>query len=434
MGNKNNRSWLFKNITIMTTFFILIIMLTSISTVYYWSFYHFSKIFEDRIIDENTLKNNKELGVENEWILGVSTDSIDVLEAIHGEKVVDKINESALSQEEITKLYREKIGDKNLIYMVDIDTENGEHIYKYSVIKDIYKEIFPRIAFSFLVFAILLFMISYGYSKSLSNNLYNNIKLLVEYTRKVAHSSSFKPIAIKTQDSMIAELGEAFNDMKKSLIEKENLQQTSLEYISHEMKTPIMIIESYANSAKNEIFPKGDLNSSLDTIIKQSKRMEDTINTLMKVVKLNSLPKDSSDYKDINLGEFINKVVVDLSGLFKDKELILKIDDNVRINAIPSEMIILLENLIENQIKYSERIIAIRLLAKADQAILLFYNDGDKIEKSIKRDIFKPFVKGSKGTNGLGLSICKTIANQHNGDIELISTKEGVLFKVSLKS
>lgn len=346
--------------------------------------------------------------------------------------MVDHIEQSALSQQEISKLYREKVGDKHLIYMVDLDTEKGEHIYKYSVIKDIYMEIFPSIAFSFLVFAIILFFISYIYSKTLSNHLYNNIDKLVEYTKKLSYNPETKPIFMETEDTMIAGLGEAFNEMNEKLIEKEKLQQTTLEYISHEMKTPIMIIESYADSAKNGVYPKGNLEESLNTIIKQSKRMENKVNALMKVVKINAAPRKVDKYENVLLGKLIEKVLVDLSGLFKEKKLKLIIDNDISIYADPDKVIILLENLIENQIKYSEKIVSIRIFEKKDEIILLFFNDGEKIDEKIKKDIFKAFIKGPNGVNGLGLSICKTIVNQHNGNIEIKDTKIGSLFKVSL--
>ena len=84
------------------------------------------------------------MGIKNEWILGVTTDSIDVVEGIHGAKVAQQIQEHAHEQEEVKELYRETIDEKHLLYTIELNTKNGETLYKYSIIKDIYTETFLK--------------------------------------------------------------------------------------------------------------------------------------------------------------------------------------------------------------------------------------------------------------------------------------------------
>ena len=164
-----------KRILLGTTLFIVIITLLSLAVVYYWSFYHFSHLFEDRVIDAYTFQKNQELGVENEWILGITTNSIDVVESVHGENTAREIQQKALTQEEVTKLYRDTIDQKHLLYTIELDTKDGEMLYKYSVLKDIYAEKFPQIALCLLVFAFIVAIISIIYSNSLSRELYSGI-------------------------------------------------------------------------------------------------------------------------------------------------------------------------------------------------------------------------------------------------------------------
>ena len=98
---------------------------------------------------------------KNEWLLGVSTDSIDVLEATYNEETRDHIYQQALNQQEIEKFYREKIDNKELIYCISLTPKNGEFFYKYSVIRDLYHEVFPYIVGSLAAFVILLVFILY---------------------------------------------------------------------------------------------------------------------------------------------------------------------------------------------------------------------------------------------------------------------------------
>ena len=99
----------YKNFFIISVILAFAIAAASLCIIYYWSFYHYNHIFEDRIIDEENLKYAAEMGIKNEWLLGVSTDSIDVLEATYNEETRDHIYQQALNQQEIEKFYREKI-------------------------------------------------------------------------------------------------------------------------------------------------------------------------------------------------------------------------------------------------------------------------------------------------------------------------------------
>lgn len=65
------------------------------------------------------------MGIKNEWLLGVSTDSIDVLEATYNEETRDHIYQQALNQQEIEKFYREKIDNKELIYCISLTPKMG---------------------------------------------------------------------------------------------------------------------------------------------------------------------------------------------------------------------------------------------------------------------------------------------------------------------
>ena len=429
--NKNNQ-WLYSRFFIPNIIFIAIVSFLSLGIIYYWSFYHFSNIFEDRVIDEYTLKYSEDLGIKNEWLLGVTTHSVDVLEATHGKATRDYIESCALEQEEIYKLYKEKVDGKHLIYTISLDNSNGEFLYKYSVIKDIYAEIFPNIAITFAVFSVFIMFLSYIYVKFVSGKLYSSINKLEEYAHKLAALDlDAEPVEIVTNDRSIKSLAETFKEMQIKLSEKEKLQKTTLQYISHEMKTPIMIIESYTTSAKDGIYPKDTLEASLDTILAQAERMKIKVASLLKIVELNT--------KDIiktcfNLSELANNIITNYKMQINSiANYIVDIQPDVMVSADKEKIQILIENLVENQFKYCKELIAIRIFRNKDKTILLFFNDGYKISENLKSKLFMPFVKGYNDSNGLGLSICKTILLQHKSDIKIIDTNFGTLFKIELK-
>ena len=81
-------------------------------------------------------------------------------------------------------------------------------------------------------------------------------------------------------------------------------------------------------------------------------------------------------------------------------------------------------NIIDNMFRYARRKISITL----KNGILIFYNDGEKINESIRKNIFKPFHKGPKGSFGLGLSIVKRTMDLFNLELTVKNEEVGVSF------
>ena len=102
--NKIGRA-LYKNIFMFSLLLIVVIAISAMGILYYWSFYRYDHLFEDRIIDVKTLENAKKIGAENEWLLGVNTHSIDVLEATYNKDIKDHIYNQALTQEKVIQYY-----------------------------------------------------------------------------------------------------------------------------------------------------------------------------------------------------------------------------------------------------------------------------------------------------------------------------------------
>ena len=416
-----------------TLIFILSIAGISLLVVYYWSFYHFSNTFEDRVIDEYTFRKKMDMGIENEWILGVTTDSIDVIRSIHGPLVAETLQNQAQTQQEITKLYKQTIDNKHLLYMIRLDTDEGEMLYEYSVIKDIYAEIFPKILLSFILFLLLLVCISIYYTRSITETVYSDIRKLRLYTKQITKGKKINHIITTTKDAEFEQLITDLQQMQEHLEKEAAIRQSTLQYISHEMKTPLMIIEGYTTSAKDGIYPKGDLDSSFDTILVQTERMKQKVADLLTIVRLeaSSVPDDTTE---IRLLSAIQHILQLFEQKKQNKITCIHIPKNISLIGSKEKLHILLENLISNQIKYAQSRLSISYKIQDKTLYLYFYNDGQTITPEIKDFIFQPFVKGYTGGTGLGLSICRTILQQQACDIQWKETKFGTLFVVEISA
>lgn len=430
---KKTRIGLRSRIIFSTVAFILCITALSMAVVYYWSFVHFSTIFEDRVINEYVLEEKKEMGVYNEWILGTTTHSIDVVREIHGDQTAEVIEDRAEKQEELHKLYREIVDGKHLIYMINLDTQNGETIYEYSIIKDIYAEIFPKIAAGFLCFSLILVGLSICYTQYISKKLYADLHKLGRYIRRIARKEKTDDITIETHDKNFDALLDDLETMKDTLEKEDAMRQSTLQYISHEMKTPIMIIEGYASSAQDEIYPKGDLQSTLETILTQTDRMKQKVSDLLTIVRLESVTEPTQT-EQLSVNTCIQEVFSLLSSNLQGKTANIHISPNLCLMGNREKYKILFENLISNQVKYAESVFSISERIEGNSLYLLFYNDGPVISAEVRARIFQPFVKGYNGSTGLGLSICRTILRQQDGDIWLEETSKGTLFVVKITS
>lgn len=416
-------------------FSMLIIVITSINVgiIYFGSYYHFNHTFEDRVIEYH---NNNEAGiVKDEWILGVTANSIDLVEAIHGKETADRILEQAKKQVPKSKLYKEKINDKYLMYMIDINENGGEKVYRYSIIKDIYKDIFPKIIFFLFIGLLLIFIFSLKFIKMICQKITSGINDIGTYADKIAKKDWDKPISINSDDPDIKRLGDVFEDMRRQLYEKDLLQQSMLQYISHELKTPIMIIGSYSQAAKDNIYPAGDTNSTFDIILEQTDRMEKKVADLLILSKLES-SIDESKLKYKSIGCLLSDVLKSFNAFFISNpkiKVFCQLDNSIYSYVYEDELKVAFENIIDNRTRYSESLISIRLFESDSKINIIFYNDGEGLHIDSYDNIFKPFKKGVNGKSGLGMSICYKIIQLHQGSIKHIPSSKGCIFKISLQ-
>ena len=421
--NKKEQALLTKLI-ITTSIMSSLIIVSGFALFYYYSYKTFADNFEDYLIDEHTSQEYLDKGIKNEWILGVTAHSIDLVQAVHGDAVANHLLEKAEIQVEDSKLYREKIDGKYIYYRINVDLKNGEKIYKYSTIKDIYLEQIPKILEILLILLPLILGATYLVLKNITNHLTSSIHQTSQYLKRLANYDLNVEIdREKIFNKDVSQLIDSFEYMQSKLKEQHELRESILQYISHEMKTPIMIINSYTESAKEGMYPKDRDESFYDLILRQTERMSKKINELLLVVNLDS-NIISENKKIMNLNEIFYNVYDNFSGLNSHIKKSVHIHDSLYCEVYPQNVEVLFENLLINSLKYAHSSISITGDIKENNLVFCFTNDGEKITQKVLENIFKPFVKGENGSTGLGLAICKQITMMHGGNIMCISNDD----------
>ncbi|MGV8155124.1 MAG: sensor histidine kinase [Alkaliphilus sp.] len=246
-------------------------------------------------------------------------------------------------------------------------------------------------------------------------------------------NNSSDPVEINTKDE-ISELGQTFNQMIKKIHNLDEEQKRFLQNTSHELKTPLMSIQGYAEAIKDGIVTGDKVNSSLDIIIEESQRLKKTVDEIIYLTKLENVSEKFS-FENKDLATVVEKVIVSVQSLASDKNIYIKseVKENTIVNIDENKIIRVLINILGNAIRYANELIIINTVSTSKHIELFIIDDGDGFEVGVEKKIFERFYKGKDGSTGLGLTICRTILSKHNGSISAYNkSPHGAVFKIVL--
>ena len=249
---------------------------------------------------------------------------------------------------------------------------------------------------------------------------------------------------IQELSNYLEELNEKYN--KASLIVNEynknkeeiEIQEKDLIYsISHELKTPLSVIEASAYAILDKIYEGEEADLQLNKIIEQCKLSISMIQDVLNVFKLNRSDFDLK-YEEINLKELIlNKVNSFKEVILEyEHELVINLDECI-INTDSKQLTTVLSNIINNAITNSPNgsKIVVNLINKENEFIIEVINSNSSIPQEKLDHIFNPFVKIDESHkrknytgNGLGLYIVKQILTKFKYDFGILNTVNGVKF------
>ncbi|WP_024614947.1 HAMP domain-containing sensor histidine kinase [Clostridium sp. Ade.TY] len=258
----------------------------------------------------------------------------------------------------------------------------------------------------------------------------------------------------KTLNFLSENLQKSLNDLKtqneklEKDIEKERqldiMRKDFIANVSHELKTPIGIIEGYAEGIKDGIVKGDDLRLYLETIIDESQKMGKLVANMLELSKLES-GVITPNFEVFNINRLINKVVKTLKYDCIEKGLSIEFSpktDYSYVKADIFQMEQVLTNIITNAIKYTHKNNSIYISIEdfnENYFKISVLNTGSKIPEGENINLFDKFFRGDKSRNrrenstGLGLAIVKNILDLHNSKYNIKNVKLGVLFEFTLK-
>ncbi|MBQ3493542.1 MAG: HAMP domain-containing histidine kinase [Clostridia bacterium] len=233
---------------------------------------------------------------------------------------------------------------------------------------------------------------------------------------------------------------ENLNRMATELQKNEVLKTDFISNVSHEIKTPLAVIQNYATLLQDQTIDVETRKNYAKTLITASKRITDLITNILKLNKLEN-QEIQEKHECFNLTEALAESVVEFETLIEKKNIELNCNfDEVTIFSSKSLLEIVWNNLISNAIKFTPDGGKIDIVLKQinKNVEIKVQDTGCGMTSEVGSKIFEKFYQGdtSHATqgNGLGLALVKKVIDILGGEIAVQSeVNKGSTFTILLK-
>lgn len=348
----------------------------------------------------------------------ISSNYKEILKIKDYKKILDYIDISGTRNSRGKFTYKNKdyyyfVYNKSYNIKIAITTDN----YIKNLRNNVFAIIIPILVITFLIILILLLL----WSDLLVVKIGNLKQKILNMT-----DPNFKIQKNKFEfDDELKLLDKTIDNMKEIILENEKFRREMYQNISHDFKTPITVVKSYAESYYDGI-------KNADEVIKvteeQMNKLENKVKTLLEFNKIIYLQNSYKNDKTIDVLPIVKSEIEKYKII--NKNLNYELIHNKKkyiFNGSEDMWESVIDNILSNAIRYAKEKIVITL--KEDR--ISFYNDGEKIKPALLKDLFLPYKKGFKGENGLGLSIVKENCDLMKYNISVKNKKIGVEFIIS---
>nr|WP_314733453.1 HAMP domain-containing sensor histidine kinase [Anaerobacillus sp. CMMVII] len=228
----------------------------------------------------------------------------------------------------------------------------------------------------------------------LKNYLRQPLSLLGNHIEQISNRNWQEPFEWKG-DQDFQKLSFQFEQMRQNLMNYDKAQKTFIQHASHELKTPIMVVKSYAKSVKDGIFPQENIEQAMDVIIEETNRMEKRVKDMLYYTKLDSVKEEIIHRNSLVFGSIAYQLQERYRVQRSDLAFIVE-GANVNFNGDREQIQILLENLVENALRYANTTIWMKAKVVDETLEITVLNDGEHIPSNELSHILRRFEKEIK--------------------------------------
>jgi len=271
------------------------------------------------------------------------------------------------------------------------------------------------------------------------------LRKLSEAARQVAQgdfSVHIDPVRKDGKKDYVEVMFEDFNTMVDELNSIEMLTGDFVSNVSHEIKTPLSIIESYAMALRKDDIAAEQKNEYIDTIITASQKLNTLVTDILKLSKLEN-QKITPAWETYDLCGQLTECALAFEELWESKRIAFTadLDDRAMIRADRSMLEIVWNNLLGNALKFTPTggTILLAQTSDEDSVTVTVTDNGSGMSDETKRRLFDKFYQGdsshSQEGNGLGLALTRRVIELLGGQISVTSASGvGSTLTVRLKA
>ena len=270
------------------------------------------------------------------------------------------------------------------------------------------------------------------------------IKRIVGGLEKISKGDftvQIEPVSSITGMAQYNDIITYINKMTKELQSVETLRTDFVSNVSHEMKTPLSVIQNYSQLLKSEGLTDDEREEYAESINAATKRLASLVTNILKLNKLENQQIFPEKVR-FDLGEQLCVCLLEFESEWEKKNIDIDtdIEDGVMINADPELLSLVWNNLFSNAIKFTDNggRVTLKMHGSGGRAVVSVSDTGCGIDADTGRHIFDKFYQGdtshaAKG-NGLGLALVKRIIDITDGEIDVSSVPgQGSTFTVTLR-
>lgn len=220
-------------------------------------------------------------------------------------------------------------------------------------------------------------------------------------------------------------LDNTIDEMKDLILSKEKYEREMYQNISHDFKTPIMVVNSYIEAYHDEI---ENADNTINITKEEMDKLEKKVKKMLELNKATYLKNNYDSSEKTNLSLLIKDKIKKYKVINKKLSYKTIINNEEYVNGSIEIWDSILDNILSNMVRYASNEIKVTVNKKN----IIFYNDGEKIEEKLINKIFDSYVKGNKGGHGLGLSIVKKNVEMVGYKIYVKNKDKGVEFIIEI--
>lgn len=470
--------------TMCVVILVIILSLVLINSIVLENFYIYSKtatikqIYQkvnDYYNTENTnvdletelkkiaYKNNFDILIKTDTNLIIFTSDREFLSSTYILKDINEIKSKSIEENETkinVKVTTDEVNNVSYMFLTGI-LDNGYVLYIRMPISPIEESV--KISNTVLLMIGGITLVVAGIIASfISRKFTNPILQLNDIANKMAKLDFSKKYRITDTEDEINELGRSINTMsdkleatikelqknnielEKDIEEKSKIDEMRKQFISdvsHELKTPIALIQGYAEGLiENVNSDEESRKFYAEVILDETNKMDKLVKQLLELMKL-EYGKREFDNEKFNINELINEVLRKCSVMINEKNIKVYFENKEPIYVYADEFYMdqIITNYLTNAIKHAEEVeketkIEIKVEKVSNKIRVSVFNTGENIPEEDLQRIWGRFYKldssrnRQDGGSGIGLALVKAIMNNYQNEYGVENKKNGVEF------